>query len=202
MPAEEKKNLGAACAYFGIHPDTAHRALSDAMAAHLLYTEMKKRFGEEKNELFEARSLQYKAKKEKLATNEKENIRINTENAALRSQNDEYRQQTESTIKRLQRELSTLQDQFDSTVKENNGFSEKYSNLMKNIRTNTEKADQLFIENTDLRRENAVLIQRVNTELLPMKDENQRLKELVEKLRKTEMAVTEENIRIFTENAI
>ncbi len=68
MPAEEKKNLGAACAYFGIHPDTAHRALSDAMAAHLLYMEMKKRFGEEKNTLFEAKSLQYKAKKEKPAS--------------------------------------------------------------------------------------------------------------------------------------
>ena len=68
MPAEEKKNLGAACTYFGICPDIAHRAFSDAMAAHLLYMEMKKRFGEEKNELFEAKSLQYKVKKEKPAS--------------------------------------------------------------------------------------------------------------------------------------
>lgn len=68
MPESEKKNLGAACAYFGIVPDTAHRALSDAMSAHLLYAEMKKRFGSEKSKLFEAQKLIYKAKEERQAT--------------------------------------------------------------------------------------------------------------------------------------
>ena len=68
MPAEEKKNLGAACAYFGIHPETAHRALSDAMSAHLLYQELKKRFGEGHEEQFSEKPLKYKAKKEKTAT--------------------------------------------------------------------------------------------------------------------------------------
>ena len=43
MPGAEKKNLGAACAYFGVHQDTAHRALSDAYAAHDLYQELKRR---------------------------------------------------------------------------------------------------------------------------------------------------------------
>lgn len=68
IPPDQKKNLGAACAYFDIHPDTAHRALSDAMAAHLLYETMKNRFGAERGELFEAKVLQYKAKKEKPAS--------------------------------------------------------------------------------------------------------------------------------------
>ena len=47
MPGAEKKNLGAACAYFGVHQDTAHRALSDAYAAHDLYQELKE--GSEKS---------------------------------------------------------------------------------------------------------------------------------------------------------
>lgn len=68
MPAEEKKNLGAACAWFGIHQETAHRALSDAMAAHLLYQEMKNRYGESREELFTAQKLKYRAKKERTAT--------------------------------------------------------------------------------------------------------------------------------------
>lgn len=68
LPAEEKKNLGAACAYLGIRPDTAHRALSDAMAAHLLYAELKKRFGDGHELLFFAKKPQYQAKKEKHAT--------------------------------------------------------------------------------------------------------------------------------------
>lgn len=68
MPVGEKKNLGAACAYFGIRPDTAHRAFSDAMAAHLLYMELKKRCGSLYGALFFAKPLQYKAKRERTAT--------------------------------------------------------------------------------------------------------------------------------------
>jgi len=68
MPGAEKKNLGAACAYFGITPDTAHRALSDAMSAHLLYVKLMEQFGETRSELFEAKKLVFKAKKERPAT--------------------------------------------------------------------------------------------------------------------------------------
>ena len=68
MPGEEKKNLSAACAYFEVTQDTAHRALSDAYAAHNLYQELKKRFGGERPELFTAKMLQYKAKKERTAS--------------------------------------------------------------------------------------------------------------------------------------
>lgn len=68
MPGPEKKNLGAACAYFGIVPDTAHRALSDAMSAHLLYSKLMEQFGEARSELFEAKKLVFKAKKERPAT--------------------------------------------------------------------------------------------------------------------------------------
>lgn len=68
MPDTEKKNLGAACRYFGICPDTAHRAISDAMSAHLLYAAMMERFGTERSELFAAQKLNYKAKKERTAT--------------------------------------------------------------------------------------------------------------------------------------
>lgn len=68
MPAEEKKNLSAACAYFGICPETAHRALSDARSAHFLYQELKKRFGAARGELFADIPLKYQAKKERTAT--------------------------------------------------------------------------------------------------------------------------------------
>lgn len=68
MPGEEKKNLSAVCAYFAVTQDTAHRALSDAYAAHDLYQELKKRFGGERPELFTAKMLQYKAKKERTAS--------------------------------------------------------------------------------------------------------------------------------------
>ena len=68
MPGAEKKNLGAACTYFGIVPDTAHRALSDAMSAHLLYEKLKEQFGVARPELFEAKKLIFKAKKERPAT--------------------------------------------------------------------------------------------------------------------------------------
>lgn len=68
MPEGEKKNLGAACAYFHISQDTAHRALSDAVSAHKLYVELKKQFGETNEDAFQPKTLQYKAKKEKPAS--------------------------------------------------------------------------------------------------------------------------------------
>ena len=37
MPEEEKKNLSAACAWYQVPEETAHRALSDARMAHFLY---------------------------------------------------------------------------------------------------------------------------------------------------------------------
>lgn len=37
MPAEEKKNLEAACAFYGIRREGAHRALGDARDAHHLF---------------------------------------------------------------------------------------------------------------------------------------------------------------------
>ena len=68
MPGPEKKNLGAACAYFGITPETAHRALSDAMSTHLLYQKLLEQFGEKRSDLFEAKKLVFKAKKERPAS--------------------------------------------------------------------------------------------------------------------------------------
>lgn len=68
MPGAEKKNLGAACTYFGVTPETAHRALSDAMSTHLLYQKLMEAFGGTRSELFEAKPLIYKAKKERPAT--------------------------------------------------------------------------------------------------------------------------------------
>ena len=44
MPPDCRKNLAEACRYFGICPDQSHRALADAVSAHLLYEELAGRF--------------------------------------------------------------------------------------------------------------------------------------------------------------
>lgn len=76
MPAEEKKNLGAACRYFQVETGQAHRALADAQAASGLYLELLKHYGEEQPEAFEPKSLIYKVKKEQPATKrQKEGLR-------------------------------------------------------------------------------------------------------------------------------
>ena len=62
MPGEEKENLSAACAYFGVAQDTAPGSFR-RLCRHNLYQELKKRFGGERPELFTAKMLQYKAKK-------------------------------------------------------------------------------------------------------------------------------------------
>ena len=52
LTEEEKKNLAAACRYFAVDPGESHRALSDALAAHYLYQELKNRYFLETPEVF------------------------------------------------------------------------------------------------------------------------------------------------------
>ena len=47
MPAEESKRLGAACAFYGLAQESAHRALGDALDAHRLYQKLVKKHGAE-----------------------------------------------------------------------------------------------------------------------------------------------------------
>lgn len=68
MPEEEKKNLAAACTYYGIVNETAHRALSDAKTAHILYQKIKSAHPGEAEAIFEGKPLIYKVKREQPAT--------------------------------------------------------------------------------------------------------------------------------------
>lgn len=64
MPGECRKSLDAACSYYGIVREGAHRALGDARDAHRLYQKLLKRYGDSEPELFAAKPLIYKVKKE------------------------------------------------------------------------------------------------------------------------------------------
>lgn len=68
MPVEVPKNLAAACAYFQIPQNQAHRALADALSAHFLYQELLKRYGAQEPGRFVPGPLIYKAKREQPAT--------------------------------------------------------------------------------------------------------------------------------------
>lgn len=68
MPEEEKKNLPAACRYFHIPLENAHRAVSDARAAHLLFQHLTKSYKDRRPEIFREKPLIYQIKKEQPAT--------------------------------------------------------------------------------------------------------------------------------------
>lgn len=68
MPEEEKKNLSAACAYFGVSQETAHRALGDARSAHRLYQKIRELHYKDAPEIFAGTPLIYKIKKEQPAS--------------------------------------------------------------------------------------------------------------------------------------
>ena len=68
MPAGEPKNLGAACAWYGISQTEAHRAQADAVSAHLLYQKLLGQYGMERPELFAPRPLEIRVKREQPAT--------------------------------------------------------------------------------------------------------------------------------------
>ena len=68
MPQDEKKNLKAACEFFGIKQHLSHRALADSKSAHLLYQKMAVRYGNEVPDAFDSQPLIYKVKKEQPAS--------------------------------------------------------------------------------------------------------------------------------------
>ena len=74
MPEEEKKNLAAACRYFAVDSGESHRALSDALAAHHLYQELKNRYFLEVPEVFAPQPLIYKVKREQPASKKQKEV--------------------------------------------------------------------------------------------------------------------------------
>ncbi|MEY8354435.1 3'-5' exonuclease [Lachnospiraceae bacterium 54-53] len=68
MPPDEKKNLKAACEFFGIKQQLSHRALEDSKAAHQLYQKMAARHGGEVPDAFDSQALIYKVKREQPAS--------------------------------------------------------------------------------------------------------------------------------------
>lgn len=74
MPETEKKNLGAACDFYGIEMGKAHRALSDALAACSLYEKLKALYGEKEPEPFQPHLLNYKVKREQPGTKRQKEV--------------------------------------------------------------------------------------------------------------------------------
>lgn len=68
MPEQEKKNLEAACAFYGVRRQGAHRALGDARDAHGLYQALMESHGTDCPEAFSGKPLIYKVKKEQPAS--------------------------------------------------------------------------------------------------------------------------------------
>lgn len=64
LPDLSSRKLPDLCAYYGIDPGHSHRALDDALAAHDLYQKLWVSFGMQEPALFQAKPLQYQAKKQ------------------------------------------------------------------------------------------------------------------------------------------
>ncbi len=76
MPEEESKCLGAACAFYGLTQESAHRALGDALDAHRLYQKLAERHAEKEPKAFAEKPLIYKVKREQPASKkQKEDLR-------------------------------------------------------------------------------------------------------------------------------
>lgn len=68
MPEDHKKNLAAACEFYGIEREGAHRALGDARDTHRLFQVLLSQAEEAKQVLFEPKPLIYKVKREQPAS--------------------------------------------------------------------------------------------------------------------------------------
>ena len=64
LPEEQGKALDELCTFYGIDPGHVHRACDDARATAEVFLRLCEAFGQTRPELFEAKPLQYKAKKQ------------------------------------------------------------------------------------------------------------------------------------------
>lgn len=74
MPGPEKKTLESACKYYQVEMQSAHRALHDACAAHVLYQKLAQIHGEDNGDAFIPRSLVYKIKREQPASKRQKEV--------------------------------------------------------------------------------------------------------------------------------
>lgn len=68
LPSEQKKDLGTLCKLMEIPMEHHHRALEDVKATRRLYEKLEREFEKEQPDVFEPKSLLYKAKKQTPAT--------------------------------------------------------------------------------------------------------------------------------------
>ena len=68
LPNLEKKNLNYVCEYLNIKNENHHRALNDALAAHIIFEKLKKQFYHSNLEQFQWKPLLFKVKKEQPMT--------------------------------------------------------------------------------------------------------------------------------------
>lgn len=69
LPEVPSRTLTALCDHYRIDPGDAHRALSDALSAHMLLGRLWEEFGEQSPEVFALKPLIYTAKKQSPITN-------------------------------------------------------------------------------------------------------------------------------------
>lgn len=69
LPQLASRSLGALCAHFSISQQSAHRGDDDARVTALVYEELKKRYAEQRPELFIPKTLVYKAKRQSPISN-------------------------------------------------------------------------------------------------------------------------------------
>lgn len=74
MPENERKNLACACRFFRVEAGKNHRALSDARAAHFLYQSIRDVHFTSAPELFSAKPLIYRVKREQPASKKQKEV--------------------------------------------------------------------------------------------------------------------------------
>ena len=68
LPEEQKKDLASLCEYFKIERVHAHRALDDVLETQQIFEQLQNLYAEKMPEAFQPYPLQYKVKKQSLAT--------------------------------------------------------------------------------------------------------------------------------------
>ena len=104
-----------------------------------------------------------------------------------------------NTSNNLLSKLKSVQNELEEVTNQNLSYIQQNTSLQSVLSKSSTKIDEMTQELLIIRNENNIIQNRVNIQYLPLQNENERLKEYIEKLRKHKNIITEENIRLSHE---
>lgn len=134
--------------------------------------------------------------KNKLNCSNKKNLLISEENNNLQEKFKTLTLTYTSNASKMQKVIEFIKKQNLELSNENSIFMKKNLELQENLNSKIKSIDQLSVQVNQLKKENSDLIEKINFEYIPLKNDNNQLKKSINEIRNHEQNIIKENQKL------